>query len=240
MPNTPVTRLLAPWLTISRRLGLQTVAKIGEQERNARIVQVVERERNHFFGARAWRPVRHGVVVGIEIAHVACSRSNASGGRRSRGWRCSETDRRIAVRRGRPDRSAQSTAALRWACRIGQRQGLKDQAVEFGALAKQLPVVATRLLKLAGPLVVILRQLLLANQAAESMGGEAEARVDFAELAVGQYRNAVGIAIRDCPKWREPGTLAACYSRSNCRDRCGWWIGWRRPADRIPAPAVRR
>src|SRR5271169_2249137 len=51
-------------------LGLHAVSKIGEQERNARIVQAVEREWNHFFGARAGCARRHGAIVQIEVTEL--------------------------------------------------------------------------------------------------------------------------------------------------------------------------
>ncbi len=193
-PNTPVTRLLAPWLIISRRLGLKRVAKIGEQQRNARIVQVVKRERNHSSVRAPGVSGRDRVVVGIEITNLCVAgpmHQAVVGPGIGHAQKLSvKAPFGAAVQIGACD--PQQCFAGRAGCK---RQGLEDQAVEFGALAKQLPVVAASLLELAGLLVVIFRQLLLANQAAESMRGEAEARVDLAELAVGQYGKAIGVAL---------------------------------------------
>ncbi len=54
-------------------------------------------------------------------------------------------------------------------------RGSKNRPLSSARWRKQLPVVAARLLELAGFLVVILRKVLLAHQAAEGVRGQAEA-----------------------------------------------------------------
>ena len=77
----------------------------------------------------------------------------------------------------------------------GRRQGFEIKSVGFGALAEQLPVMAANLGAPAGFLVVELRKILLAHQAAEGVAGKVQARIDVVQLGGREGGLVIGFAL---------------------------------------------